>query len=149
MKHTITNWPGNVARLLAVMGPLLLAACNALPRYEPGLEDVSVQLVGLGTPSMCTKGVSYSLPVLETDGLRTTKVPTGQPVVFWSSMVFDGYQVNSRCAPAVPFTPAAGQRYLVNAGLADGKCFIEVVREDLARDTGVAPEPTIGRGSCL
>jgi len=127
---------------------LVLAGCSTMPTYEPQAADVSVQLVGMGQPGICVGGNNYRLDVAENEGIRTVRVPTGNRVMLWSTMAFQGYNVISRCEPALAFVPSAGNTYVANAGLADGKCFIELVREDKQRETGVAPEPTLQRPKC-
>ena len=136
------------APLLCAIAVLSLSACNSLPYYHPGAGDATVTYVGLGTPSICTKGVSYRLDLTHKDGYSTAKVPAGERITVWNSMAFANALVVSRCAPKLAFTPAAGTNYIVNAGVSYGECFIEVVREDRNRDTGVAVEPSTAPPEC-
>lgn len=136
------------ARLLCASAAVLLAACNSLPVYQPTAGDATISFVGMGRPAFCSKGTSYQLDVVEADGYRTAKVPVGARVTLWSGMSFQGYQVISSCAPVLAFTPVSGGSYIVNAGLDSGKCFIELVREDKSRDTGVALEMSMTRPGC-
>lgn len=120
----------------------MLAACGVVP-YQPAPNEVlaPVKLVGIGSPRMCLDGKMYSLSV---DNHQTVKVPVGQRITLGSYMYFDGYSVSFSCMPRLSFTPAAGSSYVSNAGLVDQRCFMELVREDNTRDTGVVPEMTIG-----
>jgi len=127
---------------------LLLGACSILPTYEPKAADATISFVGIGRPSFCSRAGRFSLDVIEADGYRTAKVPVGERISVWNYMSFDGYNVISTCMPMLAFTPAAGKSYILNAGLADGKCFIELVREDKSRDTGVALEPSMAQPGC-
>ena len=120
----------------------VLAACGAVP-YQPGPNEVlaPVKLVGLGSPRMCMDGKLYSLSA---DKSETVKVPVGQRITLGSYMYFDGYNVSFSCMPQLSFMPQAGLSYVSNAGLRDQRCFVELVREDASRETGVAPEPSLG-----
>lgn len=141
----IMNHP---TRLLCAAAALLLSACHSLPVYEPTASDASIAFIGMGRPAFCTASGRYGLDVVAADGYRSAKVPAGQRLTLWTGMTFDGYQVISRCSPALAFTPAAGGSYIVNAGLSSGQCFIELVREDKSRDTGVALEASVGKPEC-
>ncbi|MES2323110.1 MAG: hypothetical protein V4633_12670 [Pseudomonadota bacterium] len=134
--------------IAALAATLALTGCSTMPIYEAKPADVRIQLLGMGKPGMCVGGTHYQLPVTEEKGIRTVRVPTGNRVMLWSTMVFQGYNVMSSCQPLLAFVPAAGHSYVSNAGLTDGKCFIELVREDSLRATGVAPEPTLQRPKC-
>jgi len=127
---------------------LLLGACSTLPTYEPKAADATISFVGMGRPSFCSRAGQFDLDVIEADGYRTAKVPTGSRITIWNFMSFDGYNVVSSCSPTLAFTPVSGKSYILNAGLADGKCFIELVREDKSRPTGVALEPSLAQPGC-
>ncbi len=147
MNHTMTT-NRTTLRLLIGAAALLLSACHTLPTYQPVAGDPTVSFVGMGKPSFCTKAGRFQLDVTEADGYRTARVPAGQRISMWSYMSFQGYQVITTCMPTLAFTPQTGSAYIVNAGLNNGKCFIEVVREDKSRDTGVALETSAGRPEC-
>ena len=124
---------------LCIGAAAFMTACGVVP-YQPTPQDVlvPVKLVGMGSPRMCRDGKLYSLPA-DASG-ESVKVPSGQRITFGTFMYFDGYNVSYSCLPRVSFVPEAGRTYVSNSGLRDQRCFVEVVREDLSRDTGVAPE---------
>ena len=138
------------ARLMAACCLLAAAGCNTLPAYTPAPAEktVTAKLLGYGKPFMCTQGKRYSLDVHESGGYQTTQLPVGSRVTLWRYMSYQGYQVTSSCTPMLSLIPKEGVGVIINSGLADGKCFIEAVREDVARDTGVALDPTIGGPAC-
>jgi hypothetical protein len=138
------------ARLLAVCCLLASAGCNTLPAYAPAPAEktVTAKLLGYGKPFMCKEGKRYSLDVSESDGYQTTQLPVGARLTVWRYMSYQGYNVISSCSPTISLIPKEGVGLIIHSGLAGGKCFIEAVREDVARDTGVALDPTIGAPAC-
>jgi hypothetical protein len=139
-----------ITRLAAAVSLLAFGGCSTLPTYEPAATEktVNVQLLGYGAPSMCVDGRKYRLDAKESAGAITTQIPVGQRVTLSRYMTYAGYQVTSSCNPSLSLIPKEGVGVILNTGLADGRCFIEVVREDRARDTGVALEPTVGPPAC-
>jgi hypothetical protein len=138
------------ARLIAACCLLSTAGCNTLPTYVPAPAEktVTAKLLGYGKPFMCKQGQKYSLDVNEAGGYQTTQLPVGNRLTLWRYMSYQGYQVISSCTPMLSLVPKEGVGIVISSGLADGKCFIEAVREDLTRETGVALEPTIGGPAC-
>jgi len=126
----------------------VLGGCAGMPPYQPGADDVMVpiKLFGDGRPQMCKDGRNYSLAT--TDTSDTVKVPSGQRISLGAFMQYDGYNVIYTCRPALSFVPRPGQAYVANTGLNNNRCFIELVREDLSKDTGVAFEPSLAAASC-
>jgi hypothetical protein len=138
-------------RLLAAACMLAMVGCGTpLPVYTPAPAEktVTAKLLGSGSPYMCTQGKKYSLDVKESGGFRTVQLPLDNRVTLWRYMSFQGYQVISSCTPMLSLVPKSGTDLIISAGLADGRCFIEAVREDNARATGVALDPTVGPPSC-
>jgi hypothetical protein len=132
---------------LCMVAATLVTACGVVP-YQPTPQDVlvPVKLVGMGSPRMCRDGKFYSLT---TDAAGdTVRVPAGQRITFGTYMYFDGYNVSYSCLPQLSFVPEAGRSYVSNSGLRDQRCFVELVREDVSRDTGVAPELSLGAPYC-
>jgi hypothetical protein len=105
-----------------------------------------LRFVGIGKLQMCKEGKLYSLDV--DSATNTAMVPAGQRITVGSFMYFSEYMYNYSCRPVTSFIPDASRAYVSNAGVADRRCFIELVRQDSSRDTGVMLEPTIGPGSC-
>ena len=135
-------------RLAGAAAALTLSACNVLPIYQPAPSDARITFVGLGQPGFCSAAGRFKLDVTEENGVRSALVPAGQRLTLWSYMNFQGYQAMSTCHPALSFTPASRTAYVANAGLVNGKCFIELVRDDARTATGLAIEPTAGAPTC-
>jgi hypothetical protein len=132
----------------AILAAAVLPACM-LPVHPSAPNDVTVRSVGLvGHTRMCTSGVDYRVPEQLEDGFRSSRLPAGKQLTVSRVMSFQGYNVTSTCTPALAFTPAEGKQYVINAGLVDGKCFIELVREDANTESGVAFEDSLAQPSC-
>lgn len=137
------------ARLAAVTAVVFMTACAGLQPHPPAASDVTVHFVGLGGSSaFCTPEGRFSTQEFQDNGFRAIKLPAGKRITLSRHMSFAGYNVISNCAPAVGFTPMEGKHYVVNAGLVDGKCFIEMVREDANVETGVVFDTTVERPTC-
>lgn len=138
------------ARRIAVCSLLAMSGCTTLPTYAPAAAEktVPVQLLGYGAPYMCVGGTKYKLDYKESAGAFTTQIPVGSRVTLWRYMSYAGYQVTSSCTPMLSLIPQEGVGLIINSGLANGRCFIEAVREDRTRDTGVALEPSVGAPAC-
>lgn len=135
-------------RLAAALTLLALAGCHAVPIYTPGPTDVRVTMLGRATPTMCVNSTPYRLEPVVTGNMPYFMVPTGQRVKLEGAMSFGSTSSTATCAPAISFTPAAGKSYVMNAGLTEHKCFIELVAVDTSTATGLAPEPTVGAPTC-
>jgi hypothetical protein len=122
-----------------------VTGCAVIP-YQPAANEVMVPVkyLGAGSPRMCKDGKMYSLP--SANYSDTYQVPAGQLISLGATLQSSGYNVNYYCSPWLAFKPEANRSYVANAGLSSqGRCFIEVVREDNTRDTGVALEPSVTR----
>lgn len=123
----------------------MTAGCGVMP-YQPAPNEAlaPVKFVGWGSPLMCKEGRLYSLS--SSGGPDLYQVPVGQPIGLGARLYSDGYNVSYSCHPWIGFRPEAGRSYVANAGLVSaGRCFIELVREDASKDTGVVMEPTLAR----
>lgn len=127
----------------------LVVGCGVMP-YQPAPNEVLVPIkyVGSGQPLMCKEGKTYSLtPVGNTN---VVQVPVGGRVGLGASLRSDGYNVIHTCHPWLGFVPEANRSYVANAGLfSTGRCFVELVREDTSKDTGVSVEPSVGPPGCV
>jgi hypothetical protein len=134
-----------------------LGGCTILPTYQaPATEQsVPVKLLGLGLPTMCKDGVEYLLPISQGEP-RFVMVPIGQRIGFGVRMEFRGYNTVYNCKTELSFIPNLGEVYLFGSGLLDTPnsgqtrehCFIELVKEDVSKETGVVPEPSVGAALC-
>jgi hypothetical protein len=133
---------------LAVVTLALLTGCGAMP-YQPAANEtmVPIKLMGIGEPRMCKDGKVYSLSKDSKTGVA--KVPVGQRISVGSYMYFDNYSVVYSCTAWLSFVPEADRAYVSNAGIGDQRCFIEVVREDTAKETGVVREPSVASSNCF
>lgn len=142
MKHH-----GMIKFTTSVAVALVLSACGTPYQPAPGEVLAPVKLVGIGSPRMCKDGKIYNLT---TEGrTETVKVPVGQRIAIGSFMYFDGGYMTYTCNAFLSFVPEAGKSYVSNSGLREQqRCFVELVREDPAKETGVVLEPSVGPAYC-
>lgn len=137
----------NVVRCVAACVPALLVGCATPYVPSAGETMVPVKVLGMGEPLMCKAGQVYGL---SPDKSGVALVPVGDRISVGSYMYFDGYMVSHSCRVWVSFIPKAGGSYVTNSGLGGTqRCFAELVVEDSTKETGVAFEPTAGRGACV
>lgn len=135
--------------LFATVFVTLLQGCMTTYVAAPDEKMVTVRSVGAGRPQLCKDGKLYWAP--EASGVPDgISVPAGQRLTLGSYLSSSGYQVIHYCRPFLSFVPEPGKSYVMNAALdGDGRCAVELVREDVTRNTGVAVEPSIGRPVCF
>lgn len=142
----------NTLRATIACGVVLLSACGTpVAVYVPAADTPTtrVTLMGGGIPFMCLSGEHYRFDAQPgPEGTSFLQVPVGQRLTLRSVMSYHGYNVVSTCRPALSLIPKQGQPLIVNSGLEKSGCFIEAVREDNSRETGVAIEPSLGRPQC-
>ncbi|WP_398497543.1 hypothetical protein [Variovorax sp.] len=140
--------------LLPLAVSLALSGCTAFPVYQPAANEPTVPLKvsgwGIITFKYCVIESDKSRQQLSIDDKTlTTSVPAGKPIMLNAYRASSGYQVVHYCNARLNFTPKAGNTYVLNSGMVgEGKCFVELVREDLSTDTGLVPEPSVEPGSC-
>ena len=126
---------------------LVLSACGTPYQPAPGEVLAPDKLVGIGSPRMCKDGKIYTLNTEARS--ETVKVPVGQRIAIGSHMYFDGGYMTYTCNAFLSFVPEAGKSYVSNSGLREQqRCFIELVREDPVKETGVVLEPSVGPAYC-
>ncbi len=128
---------------------VLLSACT-LPVYQPtaGETLVSVKLLANTTVQLCKDNVKYSLNQDATG--QAVQVPVGGRIDLNSYMYFTGYNVSYTCFPVLSFIPQAANTYVLDTGLRDNKCYIELVKEDKSIDTGVSIDTSVaGPSGCF
>lgn len=132
---------------LAAFG-MLLQGCVATYVPKPDETMVTVRTVGYGRPQLCKNGEFFWAPEA-TDVSDGVRVPAGQRLTFGSHISYSGYQVIHYCRPFLSFIPKSGQIYVMNSALdGDGKCTIELVREDASSKNGLAIEYSVDRSNC-
>lgn len=137
-----------LSRLAAIVGVTLLQGCVATFTPAPTDVMVTVKTVGFGSPQICKDGQMYWAPVMK-DVPNAVSVPVGGRLTIGAHIVSDGYQVVHYCRPFLSFVPAAGNVYVMNSALSgEGRCVVELVREDLSRTAGLALEPSVDRANC-
>lgn len=132
----------------------LLVGCSAFPIYKPTPDQATTELKVSGgiwlSFKACArpKSESYSLDVDAEN--RTTRIPAdGRPIMVNAYLMSTGYQVMHYCNAALNFYPRPGVTYVVNAGMiGEGRCFIELGKEDLSTKTGVVFESSVRPGAC-
>jgi hypothetical protein len=126
----------------------VLQGCVATFTPAPTDVMVTVKSVGFGSPQICRDGQMYWPPVVK-DVPNAVSVPAGERLTIGAHIVSDGYQVVHYCRPFLSFVPTAGNTYVMNSALSgEGRCGIELVREDLSKSAGIVLEPSVGRAGC-
>jgi len=132
----------------ASLAATLLQGCVTTYVPAPNEKLVTVRTVGFGTPQMCKDGQMYWAPQTKDDSHSVT-VPAGQRITVGAHIVSDGYQVIHYCRPFLSFVPEEGRSYVMNTALTgEGRCFVELVRQDPERENGLAQEPSVAGASC-
>jgi hypothetical protein len=139
----------NVSRkVLMVLSVSLLAGCAAHDPYMFSKDEkqASLKLLSAGGVSMCKTGKLYKLAM--PDGAQAAPIPVGGRVDFVSSMFFGDGHYSYTCFPAISFVPKESETYVLHGLVRNGRCFLEIVREDQSKETGLAFEPSIGPRTC-
>ncbi|CAN7338980.1 hypothetical protein LJR118_004361 [Acidovorax sp. LjRoot118] len=137
---------GKVAVIAAVAA--ILQGCVTTYVPQPDEPMVTVRTVGFGRPQLCKDGKYYFAPPAK--GIdNAVSIPAASRVTVGAHLVSDGYQVVHYCRPFLSFEPKLGQMYFMNSALSgDGRCGVELVREDRASKTGLAVEPSVAQPVC-
>jgi hypothetical protein len=136
--------------LFALFSVLLMTGCTVFPIYRPAATEVTTPLKvsgwGIITFRLCTE-LDKDRRQLDIDPKTlTTRIPTGKCLMVNAYRSASGYQVTHYCNARLAFDPEPGTTYVLNSGMVDqGKCFIELVKEELSTDTGVVLEPSVRR----
>lgn len=140
--------PRVVKCLGLVAAVLFLQACVTTYVPLPGEKMATVRTVGFGTTQMCKDGKMYWPPQAAGDS-KAVSVPAGQRLTVGAHLVSDGYQVIHYCRPFLSFVPVEGRSYVLNSALTgEGRCFVELVRDDADSRTGVAVESSVAGAAC-
>jgi hypothetical protein len=128
---------------------LLLQACVATYVPAPDEKLATVRTVGFGRPQLCKDGKFYWAP--EAKGVANAiSVPAGQRLTVGAHLVSEGYQVMHYCRPFLSFVPQPGQTYFMNSALdGEGRCVVELVREDPTSLNGLSVEGSVSGSSCF
>jgi hypothetical protein len=127
----------------------LLSGCvtNEPYAFAEGEKAASIKFLGMGRISFCRTNQFYSFTPVENSDL--VRVPVGERVSVGSFMHFSGYNVSYSCYPFLSFLPEEGKTYVIDNSIRGSKCFIEVVREDKSKATGVSLETSVGPRDCF
>lgn len=137
----------------ALLTLVALSGCTVFPVYKPSPAEATAPLKvsgwGIITFRYCDQA-DKDRKQLDVDAKTlTTLIPAGKRVVVNAYRSDSGYQVVHYCNVRLNFEPEAKSTYVLNSGMVDaGKCFIELVKEDLSTDTGLVLEPSARGGSC-
>lgn len=134
----------------ALAAALALAGCTTVPVYRPTATEATTPLKvsGWGTITIraCDQTHKDDRQLDVDPRTLTTRIPAGRCLRVNAHRASSGYQVVHYCNVALAFDPMAGTTYVLNSGMVqEGKCFIELVKEDLSTETGVVPEPSARR----
>ena len=137
-------------KLFALLPLLVVTGCTVFPIYQPTATEVTTPLKvsgwGIITFRSCTE-LDKDRRQLDIDPKTlTTRIPAGKCLMVNAYRSAAGYQVTHYCNARLAFDPEPNTTYVLNSGMVDqGKCFIEIVKEDLSTDTGVVLEPSVRR----
>lgn len=138
---------------LALLSLLVLGGCTVFPIYKPSAGEPTAPLKvsgwGIITFRYCGQ-TDKDRQQLDVDSKTlTTRIPAGKRIIVNSYRSSSGYQVVHYCNVRLSFEPVPQNTYVLNSGMVDeGKCFVELVKEDLRTETGLVLEPTVRPGSC-
>ena len=114
--------------------------------FSQGEKTASVKFLGMGRPSFCRSGKFYSFTPVENSS--AVRIPVGERISVGTYMYFSGYNVSHSCYPFLSFMPKEGVTYVIDSNVRGNKCFVELVREDESKATGVGIEPSVGPRDC-
>ena len=134
------------------LGCLILCAAlqGCVATYAPALGEptAQVRVVGWGRTQICRAGELNWVPTTEGSKDMVT-VPAGRRLTIGSHLSDAGYQVIHYCRPFMSFVPDAGKTYVLNSALeGQGRCVVELVREEPSRDNGLSVETSVGPPDC-
>ena len=134
-------------KFLLVLGLVLVTGCASNPPYPFTKEEKKAYLKGVNNVAMCKDGSFYTVTTPE--GAKAAPIPAGGRVSLGTYMSYSGYNVTYSCYPFLSFNPHESETYLINTFVRENKCYIELVREDQTKETGVAFEPSLGPRDCF
>ena len=142
--------PTATLKLCALLALLAIAGCTVFPIYQLTATEVTTPLKvsgwGIITFRSCTQPDADRRQLAIDPKTLTTRIPAGKCLMVNAYRSASGYQVVHYCNARLAFDPQPGTTYVLNSGMVDqGKCFIEIVKEDLSTDTGVVLEPSVRR----
>lgn len=126
---------------------LILGGCATPYPFTKEEKTASIKLMNMGKAEFCKSGNFYIMPAVE--GTNSALVPTGERISIGTFMSFQGYNVIHHCYPFLSFLPKAGDKYVLHNYIRDNRCFVELVREDSTKATGVSLEPSVGPRDCF
>ena len=129
---------------------LTLTGCTVFPIYRPAANEATTPLKvsgwGIITFRTCNQLDKDRFQLDVDKSTLTGQIPAGQCLMVNAYRSSSGYQVVHYCNARLAFDPQPKTTYVLNSGMIDqGKCFIELVREDLSTETGVVIEPSVRR----
>lgn len=135
--------------LFCALALLAISGCTTLSPYVPANDEktASLRLLSTRSVAMCRAGTLYS--VSAPDGGNVVRIPVGERISVGTYMSYEGYNVSYSCYPFLSFLPKEGETYVVHNFIRGNQCFIELVREDKTKPTGVVFEPSVGRRDCF
>jgi hypothetical protein len=126
----------------------ILQGCVTTYVARPDEPMVTVHTVGFGQPQMCKDGKYYWAPRHKSVE-NAISIPAGERITLGAHLTSDGYQIVHYCRPFLSFQPKVGQTYFMNSAMSgDGRCGVELVREDSTSATGLTVEHSVAPPSC-
>jgi len=126
-----------------------ITGCASSPRYKFTKNEPRVEVTnsGYGGVSMC-KDYKYYTPVSKEKNSGVIMVPAGDRITLMKNVFFSGYNVSFSCYPRLSFIPKEGEKYIVNADISPEGCYVELVKLDGSKETGISVEPSVAGASC-
>ncbi|MRX27366.1 hypothetical protein [Kangiella sp. HZ709] len=131
---------------IIVFASLLFTGCMEKYKFQDGEKIAYVENMGLGSVSICKDSTFYDVPLDKKSGLL--KVPANERITIMKWVYMDHGYMSYSCGPKASFIPLENQKYIVNLELLQGGCFIEVVKKNDNKVTGVDFEDSLGGVSC-
>jgi hypothetical protein len=126
---------------------LLLVAGCATDSYKISKNESSAKIKTSKHITMCKKNNYYSLS--PTSDNQAYEIPANERISIGSITNYTDYSgLNLSCFPLLSFIPKEGEMYIMDTYISGNKCYIELVREDKTKETGVVVEASIGADNC-
>lgn len=145
MKGTVVKRTISLGLLL--IGFISLSACTPIYKFQTSEPKAKILAMGFGDVTFCKDGSIYTPPALALN--RKIKfIPAEERITVIKNLSFSGYNVTHYCNPRLSFIPKSGETYIINADLNGNQCFIEVVKSNGEKETGVDIETTVDKPNC-
>ena len=133
---------------LALIGTVFISGCVSPYILKDAEPRAKIQPMGFGTITFCKNNKAYSLPS-DPKNKEVKYIPSGERITIKKSLSFQGYNVTYSCHPELSFVPASNETYIVNADLQGSQCYIELLKLNEEKETGVDIDFTTSSSNCI